>query len=113
MRVGGSLYGLYKLPGLLPAGEYKIGVFGFTRATDARLRAELLYRSASNADTVLGTVDSVPIPRDTGTSLKAWIEGSLDLPTLQAQQGESLLLHIVYVSGSADFYVLETSLTIP
>jgi hypothetical protein len=111
LRAGGSLQILYKLRGSLPAGAYHIHANADTQSTDARLRADILYRHAGAADVTLGGIDSTPQPP--GFHLQPWLDGTVNAAALAAQAGDGLVLRIDYVSGSGDISVIETSLTIP
>ena len=111
MAAGGSLTILYKLPGGLPAGAYHVHADADTQSTDAKLRADLLYRHAGAADVILGGIDSTLQPP--GFHLQPWLDGDVQAPALAAQAGDGLVLRIDYVSGTGPFTVIETSLTIP
>jgi hypothetical protein len=110
LGVGNSLSLLYRLQGSLPAGDYHVHVDGYTSASDAKLDATLLARSAGAADRTLGVVPSTPPPATAGAHLATWIDGTLTLP---AESADAIVLVIHYTSGSSPFTVIETSLTIP
>jgi hypothetical protein len=111
LRAGGSLQIFYKLPGSLPAGAYHIHADADTQSTDAKLHADLLYRKVGAADVTIGGIDSTPQPP--GFHLQPWLDGTLNEPALSAQAGDGLVVRINYVTGTGDFTVIETSLTIP
>jgi hypothetical protein len=85
---------------------------GVTTAADALLHADLIHRLPGASDVILGGLDSTP-QAFTDFHLKPWIQGTVRLPAVDGGSGDGLVLHIHYVSGSANFSVLETSMTIP
>jgi hypothetical protein len=102
---------LYELPGSLPSGGYDVLVSGYTPATDGKLHADLIHRS-SGGDVPLGGLDSAA-PGAPSFHLQPWIKGTIPLGSLTSGAGDALILRIAYLTGTADFSVLETSLTIP
>lgn len=93
-------------------------VRGYTAATDAKLRAELLVRPRGAGDGGVGevkiaSVDSTPPPPGGGFHLQAWIDAIVCAPAVQAEAGEGLVLRIEYLSGAKDFSVVETQFTVP
>jgi hypothetical protein len=77
---------------------------------DAKLRAELILHPLAGADHSIGTIDSTPLAG--GFHLVPWIQGNIcgEIPMTAA--GEGLILRFAN-TGSSDFSVLETKLTIP
>jgi hypothetical protein len=59
----------------------------------------------------IGGIDSTP--QQPGFHLEPWLDGDVNAAALTAQAGDGLVLRINYVSGTGDFTVIETSLTIP
>ena len=95
----------------MPAGSYGVLARGYTASTAAMLHADLIHRRASG-DELLGGLDSKP-QSGTDFHLKPYIDEALSLPALTAGVGDSFVLRITYASGTSDFSVLETSMTIP
>ena len=85
---------------------------GYTQGMDAKLRASVLHRRMGVTLLTLGGVDSNPQPAPAG-ELQAWVEGKVSAPALRAIAGDELVLHIDFPTGSANFVVIETSLSIP
>ncbi|HJU24582.1 MAG TPA: hypothetical protein VJ891_18930 [Casimicrobiaceae bacterium] len=102
---------MYRLRGALPAGAYHLHADGDTQSTTAKLHADLVFRHAGAPDATIGGIDSTPQPP--GFHLQPWLDGDVHAPALAAQPRDALLVRIDYVSGTGDFTVIETSLTIP
>jgi hypothetical protein len=112
LRVGDSLDIVYGIDQSLHDGDYQVKVMGFTRASDAKLHAELRIKHASGSD-ALGTIDSGAPVTDPALNQQVWIDGAVHVATVASQSGDQLILHLDYVGGSADFFTIETSLSIP
>jgi hypothetical protein len=85
---------------------------GVTTATDAKLHADIIHRLAGANDVILGGLDSTP-PSIIDFHLRPWIQGTVNLPAVDGGSGDGLVLRITYLSGSANFTVIETTMTIP
>lgn len=106
----------YALPGPLPAGGYAVEIDGYTADPDAKLHAELLWRSGGadgGSDTTLASLDGTPPPPGGGVHLQPWLQATACVGPLGAAPGDGLVLRISYPAGNTDFILVETHLSTP
>ena len=116
MGAGSSLSIYYKLPGPLPAGSYAVQIDGYSSANDAHIRADLVLRPAGavdgGGDVIVASIDGPPPPASDGFKSRNWIKTKACSGPLGGA-GDGLVLIVNYLSGSAIFGSIVTSLTVP
>ena len=120
MRVGGSHEIPYVLHGPLPAGNYHLTVEAYQRNYDAILHAEILYRpggpdAGSGVDggpfqTILSADGTPPLP-DAGSFV--YLEANANQAAIEAACGDTLMVRVQAVSGTADLLSVVPTLEIP
>jgi hypothetical protein len=84
------------LPGPLPAGNYHVFASGYEPTRDAVLHADVYWQGAAGKQ-LLGSVDGMASPDGGAGDLDA----SFNAAAVAAHCGDTLLLHITLVSGTA------------
>jgi hypothetical protein len=71
-----------------------------------------LLRSGG-ADHTLGSLEAMPSPMPGSFHLQTFIAGDFCAQAITPQPGDGIVVQLRYVSGAADFTVIETTLVAP
>ncbi|HZS38133.1 MAG TPA: hypothetical protein VFF06_14950 [Polyangia bacterium] len=101
----------YALRGPLPAGDYHLYAGGYQSAGDAKLHADVVWRSAAGDQPVVSADSNIGPGSDAGTP--GTIDVTLTGPAINAACGDQLILSVHVVSGTSDYIEFGANLKIP